>query len=113
MKLANGDEVTLTYTLGALVDIENELGLSNLEEIFNDSDHILKNTLTLVRIGVNATIVRDNLIKGTDKPQYTTKQLAALIDRSQMSELMQMVKDAITDSNKQTFELDEPSSKNA
>lgn len=107
MKLANGEKIKLTYNLAALVDIEKEFdGLADLSDILSDSKHILRDTLSLVRIGANATIRRENEINGTDKPLFTNARLASLIDTNQIGELRQLITDAMKESNEQTFEVE-------
>ena len=107
MILANGDEIKLTYNLAALVDIENEFeGLTDLGEILSDSKHALRDTVSLLRIGVNATIARENELNGENSPYYTNQKLASLLDVTQISELRELISDAFTRSMEQTFTAD-------
>lgn len=107
MRLANGDEVKLTFNIGALCKIEEEFnGLTDLTDLMEDPTHTLRNTIKLIRIGINATIQKDNLINGTKRPFYTDDQLAALFDFSDIGELRAMIAEAMTESNKTTFETD-------
>ena len=107
MRLANGDDVKLTFNLGALCKIEEEFnGLMDLTDLMEDPTHTLRNTIKLVRIGINATIEKENLIKGTKRPLYTDDQLAALFEFSDIGELRAMIAEAMTESNKTTFETD-------
>ena len=107
MKLANGEEIKLTYNLAALVDIENEFdGIQDLSDILTNSKHILRDTVSLLRIGVNATIRRQNELDGQNRPLYTNARLASLIDTSQIGELKGMIAEAFTEANEQSFETD-------
>lgn len=110
MILANGEEIKLTYNLAALVDIENEFdGITDITEVLTNSKHILRDTLSLIRIGVNATIRRENELKGENRPLYTNAKLASLIDTNQLGDLRDLIASAFTDSNKQVFETEENS----
>ena len=82
MILANGDEIKLTYNLAALVDIENEFeGLTDLGEILSDSKHALRDTVSLLRIGVNTTIARENELKGENCANSSAMRLPARWNR--------------------------------
>ena len=110
MRLANGDEVTLTFNIGALRKIEEEFnGLMDLTELMEDPSHTLRNTIKLIRIGINSTIQRENLVNNTQRPLYTDDQLAVLLDFKDIGELRAMITDAMAESNKTTFDIDEQS----